>query len=159
VSNGGQTSLVGFRALLTAHAGDAAPTTRARLDRGAMGKGGSQARRWECYDRSTYAVKHSNNPQVTAGATHLLATEFVAARVGAAMGAPVFPMIIVEVAPELVENVKYDGNDVELAPGRAFGSYIRPEADIVDADAAPHSGARLHPTASARHRSASFTRS
>jgi hypothetical protein len=137
VSNGGQTSLGGFRTLLAAHAGDAAPTTRARIDRGPMGKGGSQARRWECYDRLTYAVKHSNNPQITGGATHLLATEFVAARVGAAMGVPVFPVILVEVAPELVAGVKYEGTDIELAPGRAFGSFIRPDADLVDTDTAP----------------------
>lgn len=122
---------------MAAQAGEAAPATRARIDRGAMGKGGSQARRWQCFDGSTYAVKHANNPQVTGGATHLLATEFVAARVGEAMGAPVFPTAIVEIAPELVEGLTYDGSADELAPGRAFGSRIRPEGDVVDADVAP----------------------
>lgn len=102
-----------------------------------MGKGGSQARRWECFDDSTYAVKHANNPQVTGGVTQLLATEFVAARVGAAMGAPVFPMAIVEIAPELVGGLTYDGSADELAPGRAFGSRIRPDVTLVDADVAP----------------------
>jgi hypothetical protein len=102
-----------------------------------MGKGGSQARRWDCYDRATYSVKHPNNPQVTGGVTNLLATEFVAARVGVAMGVPVFPMMIVDVAPELVAGVTYEGSDVEVAPGRAFGSFIRPDADLVDSDTAP----------------------
>jgi hypothetical protein len=102
-----------------------------------MGRGSSQSRRWACFDGNTYAVKHMNNPQVTGGATHLLATEFVASRVGAAMGAPVFPMAVVEVAPELVSGVSYDGTTDELAPGRSFGSFIRGEGDVVDADVAP----------------------
>jgi hypothetical protein len=102
-----------------------------------MGKGGSQARRWECADGATYAVKHPNNPQVTGGATHLLATEFVVARVGEAMGAPVLPMAVVEVVPELVDGVTYDGGATPIAPGRAFGSQIRAEEDVVDADLAP----------------------
>jgi hypothetical protein len=77
-------------------------------------------------------------PQVTVdGATHLLSTEFVAARVGDAIGAPVFPMAVAEVAPELVAGLRYQRDDEEIAPGRAFGSFIRPDDDLVDADAAP----------------------
>jgi hypothetical protein len=133
----GRKSVGGCGTLLSARAGEVAPGTRARLDRGPMGRGSSQSRRWACFDDNTYAVKHMNNPQVTQGATHLLATEFVAARVGGAMGAPVFPMAIVEVAPELVSGVTYEGRPEEQAPGRSFGSFIRAEEDVVDADVAP----------------------
>jgi hypothetical protein len=53
------------------------------------------------------------------------------------MGAPVFPMAVVEVAPELVSGVTYQGSPDELAAGRNFGSFIRAEDDVVDADVAP----------------------
>ena len=86
-----------------------------------MGKGGSEARRWECADNNDYVVKHGNNPQTTS-APQLLATEFVVARVGAAMGAPVFPCAIVEVVPELVDGLEYKGlPGVQLQAGRSSG--------------------------------------
>jgi hypothetical protein len=54
------------------------------------------------------------------------------------MGAPVFPCSVVDVSPELVDGVRYRGRpDVEISPGRAFGSQIRADDDLVDADVAP----------------------
>jgi hypothetical protein len=123
--------------LLKQFAGEEPPTTRARFDKDWMGGGGSQPRRWGCTDDFDYSVKHPNNPQ-TAGATHLLATEFVVTRVGLAMGAPVFQCAVVDVSPEMVRGIEYQGQpSVEIAPGRAFGSRIRREDDVVDAGVAP----------------------
>lgn len=101
-----------------------------------MGKGGSEPRRWRCVDGHDYSVKHPNNPQ-TDSAPQLLATEFVVARIGLAMGAPVFPCAIVDVSPELVLGLEYrsiPGRAVQ--PGRAFGSQIR-GAGVMDAEVAP----------------------
>ena len=130
--------MTNYSALLKAHAGEDPPTTRARVDRDWMGKGGSDARRWSCTDDFDYAVKHPNNPQTVGGARQLLATEFVVARGGLAMGAPVFPCAVVDIAPELVDGVHYKSRpDLEIQPGRAFGSQIRTQDDLVDADVAP----------------------
>jgi hypothetical protein len=128
---------VNYSALLKQASAEQPPTVRAMVDRGRMGKGGSEARRWRCSDAGHYAVKHPNNAQVV-GTPQLLATEYVVARVGAAMGAPVFPCAVVDVAPELVAGVTYENQPgVEIQPGRAFGSQIRGEAGYADADVAP----------------------
>jgi hypothetical protein len=126
-----------YRALIAVEVGHQPVTVRARVDRDWMGGGGSQPRRWTCSDGEDYSVKHPNNPQV-AGTPQLLATEYVVARVGAGMSAPVFPCAIVDVAPELVMGIEYRGQPgVEVAAGRAFGSFIRSEGDVVDAGVAP----------------------
>lgn len=112
------------KALLTGAIGASVTATQATQDQGWMGKGGSQARRWRCSGGDEYAVKHLNNPQVTGGATHLLATEVVVALLARVIGAPVPPAAVVDVAPELVDGLTYQGTTTALQAGRSFGSEI-----------------------------------
>lgn len=122
------------KALLTAAAGTAATNARATRDMDWMGKGGSQARRWNC-SGDEYSVKHPNNPQVVQGsAVHLLATEMVVALLARMIAAPVPNVAVVDVSPELVDGLVYQGNATAVEPGRAFGSAV--VASGVDQDGA-----------------------